>query len=182
MSGDETLHTNPGHKRLPYGLQAWQATVGYLQQTYGQAALSLSAHPGDVWGASVTWANQTEVVEACASLPEALKTLWAHVEAQHQLFQTLEDARRRPAHYGPDEWLEPETTATLHRLLHAATAAFDHDWHMSLVYRPVEYPPTRVQANLFAQANRLHVTGHGPSVREACQVLYRNAATHFVMS
>jgi hypothetical protein len=86
---------------------------------------------------------------------------------------------RRPAHYDEDQWLDEATATILRRLLQVTATAFGQDWRIVTVYQPVENPETRVQASLFARQDQVHVYGRGPSLREACQTLYRNSASYF---
>jgi hypothetical protein len=46
----------------------------------------------------------------------------------------------------------------------------------------VENPNLRVQARLLAKDNSVHIGGRGPTIRDACRDLYRNAAPGYFAS
>ena len=182
---DQTICFRPGPRRPEYGLQAWQSTVGYISQEHSpDAMLSMSVYPladaSEGWTASVSWEHISEEVATMPSLPEALRALWIEVDLRHKIFKSFEDMSRRPINYDDDHWLDEGTAAILQRLIQVSATAFGLDWRIVMVYQPVEMPETRVQASLFARQDQLHVSGRGPSLREACQSLYRNAASYFV--
>lgn len=181
---DNTQHARPSRGRPQYGLQAWQATIGYIASEYSpDALLTLIAYPaqsgGICWQASASWGRHHEEVGDQPSLAVALGTLWVEVDRRHRLIKSLDAGNKRPVGYKPHEWLDPDTDHTLERLLQSAAAAFGDDWRVVLVYQPVENPAARVQARLIARGDTLNIGGRGATVIETCRLLYRKAAHEF---
>lgn len=181
---DETLRTPPAGKRPENGFLAWQATIGYIGETYSpDALLTITAYPAPdgniLWGALASWAQFSEVVADQPSFASALRGLWRVVDQHHTLFKSMEAANRRPVSYADDQWLDAETSDMLDRLLHVAMKAFGDDWRLVLVYQPIANPTARVQARFIARGETVNAGGRGGSLREACQGLYRNAASYF---
>ncbi|NDJ61875.1 MAG: hypothetical protein GYB67_12165 [Chloroflexi bacterium] len=189
---DETIHAQPLPKRPETGLQAWLATVGYISQEYSpDATLTMRASTdasGDVvWAAQATWGQNEEAVAAQAALFMALRELWRVIDRAHTIFKSVEAATRRPANYPNERWIDEETQITLDQMIGVTMAAFAPDWRLIIVYQPLEDAQTRVQARLLARllANpdeEVHIGGRGPSIRAACQALYRNAAPDYFAS
>jgi hypothetical protein len=180
---DDTLIHRPAPRRPLTGWLAWQATIGYLHNEYSpDAALTVTAYPisSDMirWSASATWETTIEAVHNEETLAAVLGKLWAHIEVRHRIFKTLDAAARRPAYYAPEEWLDVASQAALDRLIQAAAAGFESGWRVAITYQAVDNPEMRVQAALIAREETIHVTVGGPSLREACQILYRSAALY----
>jgi hypothetical protein len=181
---DDTIHNIPTPKRPETGFLAWQATIGYISTEHSpDALLTLTAYPlenGDIgWKAAASWANFTEESPDIGSLPDALRSLWREVDRHHTIFKSLEAANKKPVSYKDDQWLDAETRMGLERLLQVIQKAFGTDWRLVLVYQPVANPSARVQARLIARRDTVNSGGRGATLREACQLLYRNAATEF---
>jgi hypothetical protein len=181
---DDTLRTHPTAKRPENGFIAWQATIGYISEEHSpDAMLSITAYPieeSDIrWRAAASWGQFQEEVADHSSIAHVLRELWREVDRHHMLFKSMESASRRPINYADDQWLDTDTNDMLNRLLHASTRAFRGDWRLMLVYQPVANPNARVQARLIARGDSINAGGRGGSLREACQTLYRNAASYF---
>jgi hypothetical protein len=183
VTKDDTFHQRPLPRRPETGLQAWQATIGYLRQRGDNPALAITAYPASgtavAWSAALHWSRKKQEVQQAESLAAALRRLWAEVDARYTIFDTPQAATRRPAGYSDAEWLDAPTLAALERLLLAAHLTFATDWQVALVYQPMDNPEERVQASLTAHGGAIRVDGWGPSVREACQRVYRSAARYF---
>ena len=185
MSNDDTLVKRPMPKRPETGWLAWQATVGYISHEYNpDAVLTVTAYPvsqGAIgWSASLCWGDQAEAVHNTDLLVAALRALWSGVEARHRIFKSLDAATRRPANYADDEWLDEPTSISLDRVISATAASFGTDWRVAITYQAVDNPDTRVQVTLFTQDGTAQAEGHGPSLRDACLMLYRRAVSHFI--
>lgn len=181
---DDTLRTPPPMKRPETGFLAWQATIGYISVEHSpDALLALDAYPmdsGDVgWKAAASWGRFSEEVQDMPSLAEALRTLWRVVDRHHTIFKSVEAAARRPVNYGDEEWLDVDSSDILNKLIQLTYRAFGSDWRIVIVYQPVENPGTRVQARIIARNEVANSGGRGATLREACQLLYRNAANEF---
>jgi len=181
---DDTLPTVPVPKRPETGFMAWQATIGYISSEHSpDALLTLTAYPlengGVGWKAAASWATFTEESPDISSLPDALRTLWREVDRHHTIFRSLEAGLKRPVSYKDDQWLDVETKKSLDSLIQVIQKAFGGDWRLVLVYQPVANPNARVQARLIARHDTVNSGGRGATLREACQLLYRNAATEF---
>lgn len=180
---DTTIPRRPLPQRPRLGWQAWEATLGYMSLHHSPDALlklqiyPLGGHSG--WAASLSWAGFSEHVRDRESFGEALDDLWREVNNNHVIFLTSEAAVRQPASYHSDEWLDPRTQEALDRLIRVTRAVFENDWLLLLIYQPVEHPEARVQLRLLARDNTVRVGGRGPSLREACAELYRNAARYY---
>ncbi|MCC6612609.1 MAG: hypothetical protein IT320_03965 [Anaerolineae bacterium] len=173
-------------KRPENGLLAWQATVGFISMIYSpDATLTVKVQPeGDkrVWQASIEFGGRQEQVLARASLAEALRDLWLQLEANFTVFPNPADAVRRPANFADDKWLDADTARTLDALIDLTQTVFAQDWRMMIVYQAVDTPSQRVKMRLFAHNNAVAIGGQGPSLREACRNLYRNAAPQYFLS
>ncbi len=181
---DDTLPSIPVPRRLETGFQAWQATIGYISAEHSpDALLTLTAYPlenGDVgWKAAASWATFTEESPDMTSLPDALRGLWREVDRHHTIFKSLEAALKKPVNYKDEQWLDNETQKSLDSLIQVIQKAFGADWRLVIVYQPVANPNARVQARLIARRDSVNSGGRGATLREACQLLYRNAATEF---
>ncbi len=184
MTGNDTIAKRPTPRRPATGLLAWQATTGYIQQEYNtDAVFSIFVYPladGSLhWAATLAWSGFDQEVEKMPTLAAALTTLWEEVSSRHHIYNSLEAMSKRPAGYADHEWVDEATANTLDRLLQVTDRAFQSDWMITIMYRPLSSPHERVQSSLAAQSNQVQVIGYGPSIREACQTLYRNAATYF---
>jgi hypothetical protein len=184
VTDDDTLVHRPAPKRPQYGWQAWQATVGYIHNEYTpDAILTLTAYPvadGVIgWSAALYWENKAESVHDEDTLAGALRSLWLKVEAHHKLFKTLDAAVRRPVNYDDVEWLDEATQTALDRMFQVVEAASDSGWRLAITYQAVDNPDVRVCVSLYAQDGTPQVDASGPSLRDACQNMYRNAASYF---
>lgn len=184
MTDDDTLVHRPAPKRPQTGWQAWQATVGYIHNEYApDAVLTLTAYPvaeGAVgWSASLYWGDKAEAVHNEDTLAGGLRALWLKIEAHHKLFKTLDAAVRRPVNYADAEWLDEDTQAALDRLLQLVAAASDSGWRLAMTYQAVDNPDVRVCVSLYAQDGTPQTEAGGSSLRDACQNIYRNAASFF---
>jgi hypothetical protein len=86
---------------------------------------------------------------------------------------------KKPINYKDDQWIDTDTQASLDRVIQIAQRAFGNDWRIVIVYQPVANPSSRVQARLIARKDTINSGGRGATLREACQLLYRNAANDF---
>ncbi len=163
---------------------AWQATIGYISAYYSlDALLTMQAYPlgaGVGWAAAASWGSNREQVQDCASLPEALRTLWQEVNRNHLIFDSREAIAKRPANYADHEWLDSQSAHVLDRVLRVTRTVYDMDWRLVLVYRPVEEPNFRFQARLLAMDDTVQVGGCGASLRDACRDVYRHAAPYYL--
>ncbi len=181
---DDTLHHRPTPKRPQTGWLAWQSTVGYMAQELSpEIALTITVYPVNAntfgWSAALYWGENNEAIHAEDTLADALRGLWFKVEAHHRIFNTLEDAARRPVNYAEGDWLDDATQSALDRLLQVTAATFSSGWRVIITYQPVDNPDMRVQAGLYKDDGTIQVEGQGPSLRDACQMLYRSAARYY---
>ena len=181
MSGDKTtMSRRPLPNRPRYGLLAWEATIGYMSTHHSpDAMLKLQIYPVDsdvYWAALASWGPNEEFVEDRDSLAAALRELWLDVATNHTIFHSAESASKSPIYYEDDEWLDERTADSLDRLLNITQVMYKADWHLILIYQPVENPETRVQARLLAENGSSSIGGRGPSLRDACHMLYQNIA------
>jgi hypothetical protein len=181
---DDTMHNIPTPRRLETGFLAWQATIGYISAELSpDALLTLTAYPlenGEIgWKAAASWAAFAEESPDMTSLPDALRGLWREVDRHHTVFKSLEAALKKPVNYKDEQWLDAETQKSLDSLIQVIQKAFGTDWRLVIVYQPVANPNARVQARLIARRDSVNSGGRGATLREACQLLYRNAATEF---
>lgn len=176
----ETTTSVPIVPRRPEtGLQAWIATVGHIGAEHSpDVVLSLRVDASG-WGAELAWAHEHERVTGRASAADVLRDLWREVALRHRLLRTQTAMLRQPAGYEAGEWLDAETADALRRLLAVTGTAFDRDWLIMFIYRPVSTPELRAQARLLARANSVQVGGSGATLRDACLELYRHAAPVF---
>ncbi len=179
-----TVHKRPMPRRPRNGLKAWEATMGYISDQYSpDATLKLEIYPYAedeiAWAASVSWAQNVESVEDRPSAAAALCDLWLEVSHNHSIFKTLEAAIKSPANYDEDNWLDERTADAFDRLICVADAMYKDDWLLIFIYQPVQSPDTRVQARLLARDNSIRVGGRGPSLHDACNKLYHNAASSY---
>jgi hypothetical protein len=180
----DTLHARPTPKRLPNGLQAWQATIGYIHSEYNpDAALAFRAYPveGGVigWGASASWGAENVGVRDMPSLGIALSELWLEFQSRYNILKTLEAFVRRPADYGDDEWIDPQTQDILDRLMRVTWYVFEGDWAFAAFYQPIEQPDERVQTLLMASGGNVRIKGRGPTLEDSCRDLFRSAAREY---
>lgn len=183
---DKTLEIRRVPQRPANGLLAWQSTVGYISVEHSpDAALMLRALPkadGIRWHATISYGGTTAQVADADTLPKALRDLWIELERVHDIFKTMQDRVRQPALYADNQWIDSDTAATLASLLNVTEAVFGKQWALILVYQAVENPAQRVKARLVAKDNTVQISGSGPSLREACRDLYRNAAPGYFAS
>lgn len=185
MTGQDTIISRPLPKRPENGLLAWLATIGYISTEYSpDATLTLRAAPAEdgtvLWGAGAAWAQANEQVSDLPNVGRALSDLWKAVEAKYRIYKTLEAATKRPALYAEADWIDTDTEDTLRWLCALAATAFEDDWALILIYRPVETQDIRAQARLIARANTVQIGGSAATLRDACITLYRHAApNHF---
>jgi hypothetical protein len=180
----DTIHTRPAPKRLPYGLQAWQATIGFIHNTYSpDAALSFRAYPvsnGVIgWGATASWAQESVSVRDMPALGVALSELWLEFESRYNILNTLESYSRRPADYADDQWIEPATQAILDRLMQITWYVFASDWALAIYYQPINQPDVRVQALLMAKNGEVGIKGRGATLEDACRELFVNGSKEY---
>lgn len=172
-------------RRPANGLLAWQATVGYISSEYSpDAALTLKAQADATavtWHASIQWGDIRAGVDA-DTLAHALRDLWPALEKVHEVFKTVTDRVRQPIHYQEHQWLDDDTTRALDSLIDVTAGVFQQDWALVIVYQALENPAQRVKMRLLAKADSVQIGGQGPSLREACRDLYRNAAPGYFAS
>ncbi|MFN8373266.1 MAG: hypothetical protein U0694_10385 [Anaerolineae bacterium] len=181
---NDTLHARPAPKRLPYGLQAWQATIGYIHNAYSpDAALAFRAYPFDGgvigWAATASWATESVSVRDLPSLDVAMSELWREFESRYDLLKSFEAHARRPAGYADDEWLDPPTQSILDRLMQVTWFVFKADWAFAAYYQPIEQPETRVQTLLMAKGGAVRIKGRGATLEDACRELFLSAAKEY---
>jgi len=173
-------------KRPENGLLAWQATVGFISMIYSpDATLTIKVQPENgkrMWQASIEFGGRHQSVTERASMAEALRDLWLKLEANFTVFPSPVDEVRKPANFADDKWLDADTARTLDALIDLTQNVFDQDWRLMIVYQAVETPSQRVKMRLFARDNAVVIGGQGPSLREACRSLYRNAAPQYFLS
>lgn len=177
---DDTLAKRPLPARPETGWKAWEATVGYISNQHSPDATlkietTLQASER-VWAASLEWGAHREAVTNRASLMAALRELWFEIDMNHKIFDTMDAAVRQPKHYDDHEWFDEKTQSVLDRLMRMIAAVFGDDWHLIIIYQPVERPDMRVQARILAKDNSVQRGGSGPTIREACRNLYQNLA------
>lgn len=170
--------------RPKYGWLAWESTVGYIALQHApDALLQIEIYPlKEVisWSASLTWGQNQEAVAERVSFGAVLSDLWREIETNHPLLlQTPEARARRPVQYDEDSWLDDATFAVFSRLVGVTETAFRGDWRIIIMYQPVENPNARVQARLLANQGEVQIGGRGPSLREACRMVFRNAAVSY---
>jgi|FLYN01.1.fsa_nt_gi hypothetical protein len=184
MTDLETVHARPLPKRPDNGLLAWQATLGYISAHYSlDAMLTIQVCPQGLgilnWTAKASWGHYSEEMRNCPSLPAVLRKLWTEVDRNNIIFETAEAITRRPVLYDDNEWLDEDTRLTLDRLIQLNWTLFGSDWMLIIVYQPVGIPNMRLQARLLALNNTVQISGCGPTMRDACHDLYRNAARNY---
>lgn len=171
-------------KRLEYGFQAWQTTLGYISKYHSpDVLLKVHASPGAqnniLWGATLTWGHNLEEVKKLDSIGAALDRLWVKVAAHHKIFVRDADAYRQPSDYHDEDWLDIPTQDMLHRLLWTTSTALKAPWSMIIVYQPSEIASLRVQMRLLLEDDPHPIGGRGQSLLEASRSLFRNAAPVF---
>ncbi|MEO0560783.1 MAG: hypothetical protein AAF125_01620 [Chloroflexota bacterium] len=183
---DETLPNRPGtfSERPKTGLEAWEATVGYIAAQHSpDVLLTLKAVPAEeeqsAWSATLDWAEHHEDVEDQPTLLAALRELWAKVDKAHVIFESDVDALRKPSGYSEFDYLDADTKDALDRLSWVTQVVFKENWTMVIIYQPSDDPQTRVQMRLVARAGDVHIGGRGPSIEDAARKLYRNATPYF---
>ena len=181
----DTIASRPLPHRPQTGLLAWEATIGYISAQYSlDAMLTIHAYPVAnntvCWGAAATWGQNGENVRDLPTLAATLRELWKQVDQHHVIFEHREALIKRPTNYSDNEWLDSDTKIILERVLQVMATLYGQDWLLVLVYQPVESVDVRFQARLIAQEENMKTSGHGPSMRDACRDLYRNAAHHFM--
>ncbi len=171
-------------KRLEYGFQAWQMTLGYMSKYHSpDVLLKVQAEPGDEnrisWSATLTWSRYLEQINGARSLADALNQLWAIVTEHHRIFLRETDSYRQPSDYPEEAWLDIPTQDMLHRLLWTISTALKTGWSLIVVYQPSEIPSLRVQMRLLVAEDSHPLGGRGKTLLEASRVLFRNAAPVF---
>lgn len=183
MSDEQTHAHRPVPRRPKHLWYAWEATVGHIHTNHSaDATLRLTIHPLEHyigWGASLTWGSDSEKVEDKVDFAIALNDLWAVIEQNHNLIDTLAAAARRPVNYSDDAILDEPTFEVFSSLVNSTDTVFQGDWQIMITYRPVEAADKRVQTRLTADKNKVTRGGSGPTLREACRNLLRNAAPVF---
>ncbi|NJL56816.1 hypothetical protein HC928_17955 [bacterium] len=113
-------------RRLPNGLLAWQATVGYISTHHSpDALLEFAAYPAQdnnrvCWSSQISWAKSLEIIRDAAALEDALAALWQTLAREHLIFFSDEDALRQPSGYATGQWLDTFTGQILERLVATA--------------------------------------------------------------
>jgi hypothetical protein len=180
MAEEKTFAERPVPKRPQWGWLAWEATVGYIHQQHSpDATLKLQIYPMKHfigWAASLTWGDNSELVDDQTSFADALNGLWSLVEQNHEIVDSLDAATRRPKGYADDQWLDEATYDVFSRLVNTTDTVFKGDWQIILLYRPIESPEKRIQTRLLADNNAVNRGGSGPTLRDACRSLFHNAA------
>ncbi len=181
MSDVSTHHARPLPQRPKWGLQAWEATVGYLSAQHNPDAtfvIEIYPMPHVIgWAAAVSWGDVRESVRDFYSLADALRTLWELTYREHRsLFKDPNVMARAPRGYSDDQWLEVTTYEIFSRLVHITDTVFQGDWRILVLYRPVEMAQKRVQARLLAEKNSVQRAAWGPTLHETCRALFHNAA------
>lgn len=171
-----TLNARPMPQRPANGLLAWEATIGYLRQQYRlDATLTLQAVSSEgvlTWSAYAVWGQITEQVIGKATMPAALRDLWAQIDRNHVIFDTREAMLRRPANYGDEEWLDAATKSVFNQLLDLLRIACDPAWTLTVIYEPVEMADLRFHVQLTGQDN-VTMMGQGSTLQTACRDLLR---------
>jgi hypothetical protein len=183
---NKTIQLRRMPQRPANGLLAWQATVGYISAEYNtDTTLTLKATPGDEatkWHAAISWGDIQAQVADADTLPIALRDLWLELDKTTTVFKTPQDAVRQPALYQEQQWIDGDTARALESLIEVTGGVFQHDWLLMVIYRAVESPAQRVKMRLIAKDSSVQIGGQGPSLREACRDLYRNAAPGYFAS
>lgn len=183
MSEDKTQANRPMPRRPKFAWNAWEATVGYIHTHYSaDATLRLSISPLEHyigWGASLTWGTNSESVTDKHAFSFALDDLWALIEQNHQVLDTMEAAVRRPVNFDEDSILDERTHNVFSSLVNSTDTVFKGDWQIMIAYRPIETPDKRVQTRLTADRHNVNRAGNGATLRDACRNLLRNAAPIF---
>lgn len=180
---DETYVKRPMPVRPKFAWRAWEATIGYIHQkhspdvTLGITIAPMTHYIG--WSASLKWGQDIEEVENRHSFPIALNDLWAKIEQNHRLIDTMEAATRRPVNYSDDNILDDSTNQVFSSLVNSTDTVFSGDWQIMVSYRPIETPSKRVQTRLTADNYKVNRGGNGATLREACRNLLRNTALVF---
>ncbi|MEO1286522.1 MAG: hypothetical protein AAFV93_02050 [Chloroflexota bacterium] len=146
------------------------------------ATLRVTIHPLEHyigWNATLTWGRDREEVTDKVDFAIALNDLWAVVEHNHQIFETLDAAIRRPANYADDQILDEPTYEVFSSLVNSTDTIFKGDWQIMITYRPVETANKRIHARLTADHHKVNRVGNGATLREACRGLLRNAVPDF---
>jgi hypothetical protein len=179
----DTIHARPAPKRPPFGFQAWQATIGYIQSEYSpDASLAFRAYPVDGvigWGATASWAQENISVRDMPSIGIAMGELWHEIESRYHLIKSPEAFVRRPVDYGDDQWLDAATQAILDRLMQVTWYVFQNDWAFAVYYHPTETPDARLQTLLMAKGGAVRIKGRGATLEDACRALFLNAAKDY---
>ncbi len=184
MHDDKTSPRPVLPARPKFGWMAWENTVGYIATQYTpDVLLQLDIHPiNEVigWSASLTWGQNQESVQDRVSFGAALSDLWREIETNHPLLlQTPEARARRPVQYDEDNWLDDASFAVFSRLVGVTETAFRGDWRILILYQPVENPTARLQARLLANQGEVQIGARGASLRDACRMVFRNAAVSY---
>lgn len=181
MDKPDTVPKRPMPRRPRYGWQAWESTIGYMNNYHSpDIVLKLVVCPaGDEsvhWSAILSWGERNAAVKEKNTLAAALRELWLSVKRDYTVFEQDEAAIRQPLNYKDDEWFDERTSELLQRLVQVNRSVFGTDWQVLIIYQPVENPDIRVQARLLAQDKMVQVGGNGATVQDACHRLYTNAA------
>lgn len=183
MVNEQTHAQRPVPRRPKHLWYAWEATVGHIHTNHSaDATLRLTIQPLEHyigWSASLTWGGDSEKVEDAVGFEIALNDLWSVVDHNHNLLDTFEAATRRPADYADDSILDEPTYTVFSNLVNSTDTVFQGDWQIMITYRPIETADKRVQTRLSADNHKVNKAGSGPTLREACRNLLRNAAPVF---
>jgi len=179
LSGTVAMQPLPPH--FDHGWQAWQSVVGRLAQGDSpDARIRLEAggrKDGTAWAVEAIWSAHIERMGEFKTLGAAFERLADELSGHHWEFN---DALTGLSHYDPDDWLDPETSASLGRLVDTVEAAFGANWSLAFTYQPVEMADQRVQGRLVARAGSVAVAGRGRTLLDAIRDVLRSAAPHFV--
>ena len=176
--GTATMPSLPPH--FDHGWQAWQSVVGRLAQGDSPDArvrIEAGGRPdGTVWAVEAIWSASIERMAGFNTLGAAFQALADELSAHHWEFN---DSLTGLSHYDLDDWLDPETSASLGRLVDTVEAAFGGGWSLAFTYQPVEMAEQRVQGRLVARAGSVAVAGRGRTLLDAVRDVLRSAAPHF---
>lgn len=183
MTDEKTIVERPMPRRPKFAWDAWELTVGYIHSRHSaDATLRLKIHPLEHyigWDASLRWGASSESVQDKHALSFALGDLWALVEQNHQVLDTMEASVRRPVNFDENSILDERTHKAFSSLVNSVDTVFQGDWQIIVSYRPIETPSKRVQTRLTADNNKVNRAGNGATLRDACRDLLRNTASTF---
>lgn len=184
MSKPDTMPNRPPIPRRPsYGWSAWEATAGYMSVHHNpDVTLSVTVRVASEtmqanWSSQIKWGGRSVSCDQKMSLAKALGHLWLEVKNNYRIYKEGdESAIRQPINYKDSEWLDSRTDQLIHRIIHVNRSVFGTDWHMVIIYQPIDNPKMRVQARMIARNQEIQIGGQGATLLDACRRLYTNAA------